>query len=176
MTTRRDRDVCLVLEGTYPYVPGGVSSWVHDIMRRLPEQTFSLLHIGPRRDAYGPPRYELPPNVVGMVEHYLHAEQRVLDPKEREQLRKEIEKRIRGARKLPKSGSRTLDAFRRLQLDDQVDDALIDDLAEADCTVDELLHGDEALRDDRASSIARARPTRRSSTSSGTSARCTCRS
>ena len=23
-------DVCLVLEGTYPYVSGGVSSWVHE--------------------------------------------------------------------------------------------------------------------------------------------------
>jgi polysaccharide biosynthesis protein PelF len=145
MTTRHDGDVCLVLEGTYPYVPGGVSSWVHELVRRLPEQKFSLLHIGPRRGAYGPPRYELPPNVVGLVEHYLQAEQRVLEPKEREQLRKEIEKRIRGARKLPKHGSRTLDAFRRLQLDNQIDDALIDDLAQADCTVDELLHGDEAF-------------------------------
>ena len=24
-------DVCLVLEGTYPYVSGGVSAWVHDL-------------------------------------------------------------------------------------------------------------------------------------------------
>jgi polysaccharide biosynthesis protein PelF len=145
MTKRLDGDVCLVLEGTYPYVPGGVSSWVHEILRRLPEQTFSLVHIGPCRGSYGPPRYELPPNVVGMIEHYLQAERRVLEPKEREQLRKEIEKRIRGARKRPNNGSRTLDAFRRLQLDEKIDVALIDDLAQADCTVDELLHGDEAF-------------------------------
>lgn len=26
-------DVCLILEGTYPYVVGGVSSWVHDLIR-----------------------------------------------------------------------------------------------------------------------------------------------
>ena len=54
MRTLHDaNNVCLVLEGTYPYVPGGVSSWVHDIVRSMPEQPFSLLHIGPRRGAYG---------------------------------------------------------------------------------------------------------------------------
>ena len=40
-------DVCLVLEGTYPYVSGGVSSWVHDLLGALGSRTFSLLHIGP---------------------------------------------------------------------------------------------------------------------------------
>ena len=28
-------DVCLVLEGTYPYVKGGVSTWVHDLIGDL---------------------------------------------------------------------------------------------------------------------------------------------
>jgi hypothetical protein len=26
-------DVCLLLEGTYPYVSGGVSTWVNDLVR-----------------------------------------------------------------------------------------------------------------------------------------------
>ena len=30
------RDVCLLVEGTYPFVAGGVSSWVHDIIMRAP--------------------------------------------------------------------------------------------------------------------------------------------
>ena len=50
----------MVLEGTYPYVRGGVSSWAHDIVKSLPELSFSLLHIGPRPGAYGKPAYEMP--------------------------------------------------------------------------------------------------------------------
>ena len=42
-------DVCLILEGTYPYVAGGVSSWVHSLIRGLNEFTFSLLLILPNR-------------------------------------------------------------------------------------------------------------------------------
>lgn len=145
MSARPDAEVCLVLEGTYPYVPGGVSSWVHDILHSLPAQPFSLLHIGPRRDAYGPPRYEVPPNVTQLVEHYLHAEARALTPSEREQLRAELEKRIRSARKSRTGSSRTLAAIRRLHLEDRLDDAMLDDLAASDCSVDQLLHGDEAF-------------------------------
>jgi glycosyltransferase involved in cell wall biosynthesis len=145
MSAPHDHNVCLVLEGTYPYVPGGVSSWVHDIVRSIPEQPFSLLHIGPRRDAYGPPRYELPPNIVGLVEHYLYDEQRALSPVEREQMRKDLEKRIRTARRRRTHSSRTLAAFARLHLEDTIDDKLIDDLATADCSIEQLLHGDEAF-------------------------------
>ena len=36
-------DVCLVLEGTYPYVRGGVSTWVHDLIGSLPDLRFALL-------------------------------------------------------------------------------------------------------------------------------------
>jgi glycosyltransferase involved in cell wall biosynthesis len=145
MSALPEADVCLVLEGTYPYVPGGVSSWVHELVRSLPDEQFSLLHIGPRRDAYGPPRYELPPNILGMIEHYLHAEQRDLQPGEREHLRAELEKRIRNARRTRAGSSRTLAAIGRLHLEDRVDDALVADLAASDCTVDQLLHGDEAF-------------------------------
>ena len=36
-------DVCLIIEGAYPYVPGGVSSWVHDLIKAQPELTFHLV-------------------------------------------------------------------------------------------------------------------------------------
>ena len=36
-------DVCLVLEGTYPYVRGGVSNWVHDLIRSLPDLRFAVV-------------------------------------------------------------------------------------------------------------------------------------
>ncbi|MFN3430865.1 MAG: DUF3492 domain-containing protein, partial [Candidatus Sericytochromatia bacterium] len=40
-------DVCLVLEGSYPYVTGGVSSWVHQLIAGLPEVRFALLTLVP---------------------------------------------------------------------------------------------------------------------------------
>ncbi len=36
----RPIDVCLVLEGTYPYVVGGVSSWVHDLIKAQGDLAF----------------------------------------------------------------------------------------------------------------------------------------
>ena len=42
-------DVCLLLEGTYPYVKGGVSTWVHDLITRLPELRFAVVHVAPER-------------------------------------------------------------------------------------------------------------------------------
>lgn len=64
-------DVCLLLEGTYPFVRGGVSSWVHQIISGLPELRFALVFLGGRRADYGQPRYELPPNAVELQTHYL---------------------------------------------------------------------------------------------------------
>lgn len=64
-------DVTLLLEGTYPYVHGGVSAWVHQLIRGLPELRFSIFFIGGAREAYGEPRYMLPPNVVRMEQHFL---------------------------------------------------------------------------------------------------------
>jgi glycosyltransferase involved in cell wall biosynthesis len=64
-------DIALLLEGTYPYVRGGVSSWVHQIITGLPSVTFSLIFVGGRRSDYGEIRYELPKNVVHVETHYL---------------------------------------------------------------------------------------------------------
>ena len=142
---RAGADVCLVLEGTYPYVAGGVSSWVHDIIGGLPDTTFSLLHIGPHANAYGAPRYDVPPNVTGMIEHYMHDEPLPLDPVRRQQLRADLDRRIRMARRGFVRGSRTLAAIRSLHLDATVDETLLDDLALADLSVEQLLHGEETF-------------------------------
>lgn len=59
-------DVCLVLEGTYPYVTGGVSNWAHDLIKAQRHLTFHLVALVPP----GPEaalRFELPPNVVGLT-------------------------------------------------------------------------------------------------------------
>lgn len=65
-------DVALLLEGTYPYVPGGVSSWVHQLIQGFPEYRFACIFLGSRRSDYGDMRYPLPANVVHLETHYLH--------------------------------------------------------------------------------------------------------
>ena len=42
-------DVTLILEGTYPYVAGGVSSWVHQILNSYPDRRFALRKLFPAR-------------------------------------------------------------------------------------------------------------------------------
>lgn len=136
--------VCLLLEGTYPYVAGGVSSWVHRIVSSLPELSFALLHIGAVRGAYGSAGYTLPANVTGLSELYCQA-----GPSEPAEIavREELERRIRRVRRRPgpAHASRTLAALRRMHLGDAVDDALLADLARADLSIAELLHGEAAF-------------------------------
>ncbi|HET6486295.1 MAG TPA: GT4 family glycosyltransferase PelF [Spirochaetia bacterium] len=54
--------VCLLLEGSYPYITGGVSGWVQELIQALPDVRFSLLTISPRAGLVK--RYTLPQNVV----------------------------------------------------------------------------------------------------------------
>ncbi|MCX8005254.1 MAG: GT4 family glycosyltransferase PelF, partial [Burkholderiaceae bacterium] len=65
-------DVLLLLEGTFPYVSGGVSSWIDQLMRGLPEIAFGGIFLGSRRADYGEPRYALPENLVHLECHFLH--------------------------------------------------------------------------------------------------------
>ena len=64
-------DVCLLLEGTYPYVAGGVSSWVHDLIRSLDDVTFSIIYLGAHRPGTKKMHYKLPHNVHDFQEYYL---------------------------------------------------------------------------------------------------------
>ncbi|WP_084072848.1 GT4 family glycosyltransferase PelF [Pandoraea pulmonicola] len=68
-------DVALLLEGTFPYVRGGVSSWVDQLIRAFPDLTFAVVFIGSRRDDYGEPVYIMPPNVTHFEAHYLYEPQ-----------------------------------------------------------------------------------------------------
>lgn len=64
-------DICVLIESTYPYVSGGVSSWVHALISNLPEYTFSVAHIGGRPDPERKLVFRLPQNVVELREVYL---------------------------------------------------------------------------------------------------------
>ena len=70
--TAKSCDIMLLLEGTFPYVSGGVSSWVDQIIRGFPEISFGVCFLGSRREDYGDMRYRLPPNVVHLECHYIH--------------------------------------------------------------------------------------------------------
>jgi len=65
-------DVLFLLEGTYPYVAGGVSSWVHQIVRGFPDLKFGGVFLGSRRADYGDARYQMPDNLVHLERHFLH--------------------------------------------------------------------------------------------------------
>jgi glycosyltransferase involved in cell wall biosynthesis len=125
----------LLLEGTYPYVSGGVSTWVHQLLHAYPTRRFSLLHIGPYPDAYPRQVFEMPANVVEL--HEVHC--RGAKEPRRTSNTSAVDLPVRTA------PSRVLAAIRRLHLEDRVDDDLIADLATADLTVPELLHGEETF-------------------------------
>ena len=100
-----DVDVAIVMESTYPYLKGGVSAVVHDIITGNPDLTFGIIHItwdshAPLKDLYG-----MPDNVawvrvlyLSMEEHqedFLRARPRDLRMNRRQ--RRELSRRILGA-------------------------------------------------------------------------------
>ena len=63
--------VCLVVEGCYPYVMGGVSSWIHSIIQFFSDVEFSLIAVVADRSFRGKFVYQLPANLVSITEVYL---------------------------------------------------------------------------------------------------------
>ena len=65
-----EADVCLIVEGCYPYIPGGVSAWIDWLMKSQPETSFSIVALWPRPMKMKP-RYAPPPNLVRLDHLYL---------------------------------------------------------------------------------------------------------
>jgi hypothetical protein len=63
--------ICLILEGCYPYVHGGVSTWMHQVIQDMPEHEFVLWVIGAQAEKQGQFVYEMPPNVKEVQEVFL---------------------------------------------------------------------------------------------------------
>ncbi|SMC20108.1 Glycosyltransferase involved in cell wall bisynthesis [Desulfacinum hydrothermale DSM 13146] len=57
-------DICVVVEGCYPYVTGGVSSWLHWLMTNLRDYRFAVTALVAEKKEAGERRYELPENVI----------------------------------------------------------------------------------------------------------------
>jgi glycosyltransferase involved in cell wall biosynthesis len=64
-------DIGLLLEGTYPYVSGGVSAWVHELVNGFPDLTFGVCFLGATPEMYGDIKYRLPDNVVHVEVHHI---------------------------------------------------------------------------------------------------------
>ena len=131
-------DVCLVLEGTYPYVEGGVSTWVHELIGSLPALRFSLVHIGAEQGAPTRKRYVLPANVVTLSDLYCR------EPRARGRDAVTLRRAALAERRRHADACRTsrvLHGIRRLHLEDPVDASVLDDLASGDLTVGAFLHG-----------------------------------
>jgi polysaccharide biosynthesis protein PelF len=135
-------DVCLLVEGTYPFLAGGVSAWVHDIINGHPELRFSVFNIGSHPGSYGQPCYALPEHVTRLYQIYCRdAELAPLPPEARSRLEADIRRLARGSGERSRP-SRVLDAIRRIHLEaGPVDDRLLEDLFSNDLTVAEFLHG-----------------------------------
>lgn len=78
--TAASADIALLLEGTYPFVRGGVSAWVHQLIQGFPEYRFAAVFLGSEPGAYAGLRYELPPNLVHLEVHYLYDRSRPRPP------------------------------------------------------------------------------------------------
>ena len=121
--------ICLVAEGCYPYTVGGVSSWVHNMIRSFPEHEFVLLAIVSNRAQRGRYVYELPENLKSVYEVYLE-DYDYTDNKKSKKV---------------KLSKKEYDALRSLILNMKVDWDTIFDLFQKNISVNNVLMGEDFL-------------------------------
>jgi glycosyltransferase involved in cell wall biosynthesis len=63
--------ICLIAEGCYPYVAGGVSSWIQMLVKGMPQHEFTVFTIGSEEKLRGQYKYEIPENITKIEEHFL---------------------------------------------------------------------------------------------------------
>lgn len=76
-------DVCLILEGTYPYVKGGVSSWVHQIISHFQDRTFSIIYLSSQYENELECRFDIPDNVIDIHVYNIFDQSRLRSKKQR---------------------------------------------------------------------------------------------
>ncbi len=95
-------DVLIIAEGTYPYVKGGVSSWIHSLITGLSDFNFGIVFLGSKEENYGDIKYELPENLTFLSVNFIFSDQEKPEPeiinagKEKFEKIKEIHKWFRG--------------------------------------------------------------------------------
>lgn len=63
--------IAILAEGSYPYVTGGVSSWLHTLIQSMPEHEFVIYAIGAEQSQRGKFKYEIPSHVSEIREVFL---------------------------------------------------------------------------------------------------------
>ncbi|MGG3887194.1 GT4 family glycosyltransferase PelF [Brevibacillus panacihumi] len=63
--------ICIIAEGSYPYVTGGVSNWIHNLVLEMPQHEFVIYAIGAQSKQRGQFKYEIPPNIIEVKETFL---------------------------------------------------------------------------------------------------------
>ncbi len=63
--------ICLIAEGSYPYITGGVSSWLQMLISSMPEHEFIIYCIGAEEKSRGIYKYEIPGNVTNVKEMFM---------------------------------------------------------------------------------------------------------
>jgi len=124
--------ICIVAEGCYPYVMGGVSSWIDSMIKSFPNIEFCILTIISDREQSGKFLYTLPENVTEVYEAYLN----------------DFDwSRKRKYGKRTKLGKKEYSALRSIILDEQVEwDVLFDMFQNKKISVDDLLMGADFLK------------------------------
>lgn len=121
--------ICIIAEGCYPYVVGGVSSWTHSLIKSFPDQEFVILAIVADRSLRGKYVYDLPDNVTEVHELYLN----------------DADWGRRGRRKKQMS-RKEYEALRRLLLGQETDwDVLFDFFQKKKMSLDDILMGEDFL-------------------------------
>ena len=121
--------VCIVAEGCYPYVIGGVSGWINSMIRSFPNIEFIVLAIVANRSLRGKFQYELPENLTEVYELYLQDVDWSKKHRRRQRLKKEQYR-----------------ALRSLILDQDVQWNILFDLFQKnDVSLNDLLMGEDFL-------------------------------
>jgi len=71
LNENNDADICLILEGSYPYVSGGVAQWAHDLIKNHADLSFTLISLLPPDEKNPVLQYDLPKNVVDLQNLWL---------------------------------------------------------------------------------------------------------
>jgi len=64
-------DICMLFEGSYPHVTGGVSTWAHMLIKNIDSHDFIIYSIGADHEMRGKYKYALPVNLRRIYELFL---------------------------------------------------------------------------------------------------------
>lgn len=119
--------IAMFVEGCYPYVVGGVSSWVQMLLEASKNLDFSICSLLPDREQSGQFKYKMPPNVLEIREAYLNDNDVV-----------------NFVRKKTKMNNKQKDCFRRLLFGDSVDwKGIFQFFDNPDISVNDILMGED---------------------------------